>query len=355
MGKQGIKQMPKRSSVFLKLVVIFATVLFPLLPMTTSALMFTDRSVTTSTSIPSASASYTFQLTYPSTSNVGSLVFAFCNNNAIIDQPCNAPPGLNLSSVVLSGQTGNTGFSINAVASTANKIVLTRPAAAGLTVPSTYSFSGAINPSEINHTVYVRISSYPTADGTGPYSDNGSVAFSTTSQFSVNVQVPPFLQLCVAVVVAPDCSSSAGNSIDLGILSSQTTRFATTELAAGTNSATGYSLFVMGTTMTSGNNSIAAINPAGSSQIGNSQFGINLRANSNPPVGQEPSGGGTGTPQAGYDTPNQFKLQSGDMIAASSLPSDYNKLTVSYVVNVSPTQPAGTYSTTLSYLATAQF
>ena len=107
--------------------------------------------------------------------------------------------------------------------------------------------------------------------------------------------------------------------------------------------------------MTSGNNTIAAINPASNSQVGSNQFGINLRANSLPAVGNDPEGTGTGTPQAGYSAPNQYKFQNGDNIASSPIPSDYNRLTVSYLVNVGSSQPPGVYATTVTYLGVADF
>jgi len=236
----------------------------------------------------------------------------------------------------------------------ANTITLSRAAAAGIVASSSYDFSGLVNPSDSNHTVYVRISLYSSLDGSGVYNDNGSVAFSTSQPLSVNVSVPPFMNLCVGITVASNCTSATGSSLDLGILKSTATKYGTSQMAIGTNSATGYVTYILGTTMTSGNNTIKAIHPAAPSQTGSSQFGLNLRANTSPSVGQEPSGG-TGIPQAGYNTPNQFNLQSGDAIATSTLPTDYTRMTVSYVSNINSGQSPGVYTTTFTYLAVAQF
>lgn len=319
------------------------------------ALYFQNRSVTISTALVSATSNHNFQLTYPSTNVVGSVVFQYCDNGALPSIPCNAPAGLNVASATLASQTGNIGFSVDAGNTTANKLVLTRPAAAGIITASSYNFSGITNPSVANQTTYVRMTTYPTTDGTGAFTDNGAVAFSTVAPFSVDAFVPPFLRLCVGITVAPDCSSTSGDSIDLGTLSVNATRFSSSQFSIGTNSVTGYNVYSLGTTMTSGNNTITAINPASNSQVGSNQFGLNLRANALPAVGQEPSGVGSGTPQAGYDTPNIFKFQNGDMIATSTLPTDYNRLTASYLVNVSPAQPVGYYSTTVTYLGVADF
>jgi hypothetical protein len=319
------------------------------------ALHIQNHSVQVSTALVGAIASHNFQFTYPSTSNVGSVVLQYCDAGALLPMPCNAPAGLDVSGTVLAGQTGNVGFSIDGVNSTANKIVLTRASIPGLIIASTYDFNNITNPSTANATTYVRISTYATTDGTGPDNDDGAVAFATVSPFEVGAFVPPFVQVCVGITVANDCSSISGDSIDLGNLTSKATKSATSEFAAGTNSATGYNIFSLGTTMTSGNNILPAINPAGNSLIGASQFGLNLRANTAPAIGQDPQGPGTGVPQAGYNTPNLFKFQNGDNIASSGLPTDYSKMTVSYVVNVNAAQPVGVYSTTITYLGVGQF
>jgi hypothetical protein len=325
------------------------------IPSSSQALHIQNHSVRVSTALVNATASHNFQFDYPSTSVVGSIVFQYCDNGALVSLPCNAPSGLDVSSANLVSQTGNTGFSIDAGSSTTSKIVLTRAAAPGVAVTSTYNFDNIVNPSTANATTYVRISTYTSTDGTGPYNDDGGVAFATVNPFEVGAFVPPFLQLCVGITVSNDCSSISGDSVDLGILSSHATRPATSQFSAGTNSITGYNIFSLGTTMTSGNNIIPAINPAAASQVGTSQFGLNLKANTNPAVGQEPQGAGTAVPQPGYNIPNLFKFQNGDNIAASNLPTDYSKMTVSYVVNVSSGQPFGVYSTTITYLGVAQF
>jgi hypothetical protein len=319
------------------------------------ALHIQNHSVSISTAVVSATASHNFSFTYPSTSSVGSIVLLYCDGGALQPMPCNAPAGLDTSGAVLASQSGNAGFSIDAPNSTSNKIVLTRASSAGATVASTYNFNNIINPSTANATTYVRISTYATTDGTGPDNDDGAVAFATVDKFQVGAFVPPFIKLCVGITVAADCSSISGNSINLGILSSSATRFATSEFAAGTNSFTGYNIFALGTTMTSGNNVIPAINPAGTSKVGTSQFGLNLRANTSPALGANPQGAGTGVPLAGYNTPNIFKFQNGDNISSSNLATDYSKMTTSYVVNINSAQAAGIYATTITYLAVGEF
>jgi hypothetical protein len=107
--------------------------------------------------------------------------------------------------------------------------------------------------------------------------------------------------------------------------------------------------------MTSGNDTIAALSLPTSSRAGTSQFGINLRANAVPGVGADSTGSGVIAPTNNYNIPNQFKFQSGDVIASSPGPSNFKTLTVSYIVNISPNQAIGIYDTTITYICTASF
>lgn len=319
------------------------------------ALHLQNHSVKVSTAVVSATASHDFKFTYPSTSVVGSIVLQYCDNGALIAQSCNVPAGLDASGAILISQSGNTGFSIDTLNSTASKIVLTRAPAAGLSIPSTYNFNNIVNPSTPNATTYVRISTYPTTDGSGPNNDDGGVAFATVSPFQVGASVPPFLKLCVGIAVSNDCTSINGSILDLGVLTTSATKAGTSQFSAGTNSITGYNIYALGTTMTSGNNILPAINPAGFAKSGTSQFGFNLRANTAPGVGQDPQGSGTAVPAAGYNTPNVFKFQNGDIVASSNTPTNFSRMTSSYVVNINSAQPPGVYATTITYLAVAQF
>src|SRR5205814_1908628 len=127
------------------------------------------------------------------------------------------------------------------------------------------------------------------------------------------------------------------------------------QFAVGTNSVSGYITYVLGTTMTSGNNTIKALSSPTPSFPGNSQFGINLRANTIPTVGEDPFAAGNGAVTSNYNTPNLFMYSSGDALVTSLTPSDFNRMTVSYLANVKPSQPAGIYSSTFTYLAVANF
>jgi hypothetical protein len=122
-----------------------------------------------------------------------------------------------------------------------------------------------------------------------------------------------------------------------------------------TNAANGYIIQVYGSTMTSGNNIINALASNAGSHPGSSQFGINLRANSVPPVGGDPTGPGIGQPAAGYNIPNSFRFVPDDIVASSVAPDDWRKYTASYLVNVPSDQPPGVYASTVTYVAAGSF
>jgi hypothetical protein len=291
----------------------------------------TPRSVEVSSSIPSAVANENFQFQYVSSDAVGSVVLQYCSNSPLFDDPCDAPAGLNVSNAGLVDQNGNTA------------------------VVSNYQFWNITNPSATNQTVYVRMTTFSSSDGTGSYIDRGAVAFSTTSNLEVGAFVPPFINICVGVTVAQDCSQSQGTSLDMGDLSPRKTGTATSQYAVATNDQAGNSVYVLGTTMTSGNNVIESLNKQTGSETGESEFGLNLMKNSNPNIGDDPSGEGTSIPATGYNTPNLFNFIPGSEISNSDFSTQYNKMTVSYIANVPTDQPAGVYATTLIYLASGQF
>jgi hypothetical protein len=324
-------------------------------PAQSYALYLTNRSVTISTATPSALASHDFEMTLSSTNPVGSIVFQYCDNSPLFDETCTPPAGLSLSGADLSQQTGNNGFSIDTNDTSANRLVISRPPAVPASSQSSYEFDNITNPSLNNQATYVRISTYASTNGSGNSIDYGSVAFSTNTNFNVGAYIPPYLTFCAGVTVADDCSQTNGDSLDLGILSPQATRYATSQYAASTNDSSGCSVYVLGTTMTSGNNIIPALGNQAASRPGAAEFGLNLRRNNSPSVGGDPTGDGASSPNPGYNAADLFSFVPGSQISNSTQSTAYNRMTVSYIVNVPANQPAGVYATTITYLASAQF
>jgi hypothetical protein len=346
----------KKSATLIAVAVFMAAiVLISIAERHAGALELTNRFVEISSALPSQSAAHNYQFFVPSTTTLGSIVFEYCSNSPLFNLSCIAPAGLDVSNASLLNQSGNTGFGVDSADTTANRLVVSRLPLNGAAITSSYLFANITNPSSSGTTTFVRISTHASNDGSGPVTDSGAVAFVTQTVFSIGAAVPPFLQLCVGVTVSLNCSAASGDSINLGILSAKQANSGQSQFAAATNSPTGYIVYSLGTTMTSGNNSIQALGTPSVSLPGSNQFGINLRANSIPAVGQNVTGGGTAAPTANYNQQNFFKFSDGDAIAASSLPSDYNLFTASYLVNVSSGQAPGVYSTTITYLGVGQF
>ncbi len=318
-----------------------------------SAAQLTARSVRIGSSNTSVVTQHQYSFTLMSTSNIGSIFFQYCSNSPLIGTPCTAPAGLNVSGAVLSAQSGEAGFIVDP-ATNANSILISRAPAANSAIPVSYTFTNITNPSTPGQTVYVRVGVYATNNGTGPYTDEGSVAFAPVSPVQVSGFVPPFLIFCVGVTVSGDCSSQSGQLLNFGELSDKQPSFATSQFAGATNDPGGYVVFVNGLTMTSGSNTINALASPTGSIVGTSQFGMNLRANTNPGVGSDSSGLGTATATPDYNVPNAYVFKNQQVIG-SPLPTNFNLFTVSYLVNISENQAPGVYNTTLTYVATAAF
>jgi len=319
-----------------------------------SAVSMEDRRVRLSNPEAGATSNYTFSFEIQQLLSYGSLEFEFCSNNPIPGQPCTPPLGFNASAAVLSNQTGETGFSIHP-SSTANRIVLTRIPAVPTVQTSTYRFNGIINPSTPQETNYVRLGNFASNDATGPRIDEGGIAFSTADEFDINLYVPPYLSFCAGkTITGLNCSTVSGNRINFGVLNSGETKSDTSKFVVTTNAALGYNVTVNGPTMTSGVNTIKNISGTATSVLGAEQFGMNLRSNSSPAVGANPTGLVTGGAAAGYNTVNQFQYNSGDVVASSNSP-DATNYTATYIVNVPANQVPGIYTTTLTYIAFASF
>ncbi|HEX9679388.1 MAG TPA: hypothetical protein VGA08_02095 [Candidatus Saccharimonadales bacterium] len=312
-----------------------------------------NRSLQVGTTEVSASTTYGFQFDITSASSLGSIRFQFCSNDPIPFNPCTAPTGFDISGATVGAQTGETGFTIDPVI-TPNELILTRVPTLATPQTVTYDFNNVINP-DTAASYFVRLITYASADGSDPSTEEAGIAFAMTDRFDVTAFVPPFLSFCVGLSVAADCSSATGNLIDLGILDESLSSTATSQFAGATNGVGGLAISVIGTTMTSGVNTITGLGTRSPSSVGSSQFGFNLRNNSSPNVGINPAGPGTTVPTGDYNVINEFTFRNGDIIASSPLPTNYTVLTVSYLVNISPSQNPGVYTATLTYIGTATF
>lgn len=320
------------------------------------AAQFPIRSVTLSDNIAGNTASYRFSFTVMTPAvQLGSVVFEFCSNTPLIGDVCTPPAGLDLSGATIADQQTNTGFSLDGSAP-ANQLLITRPADTVVTGDTSYEFEGIVNPGNPG-TNFIRVQTYETEDGSGPATDYGGLAYDIRpGAVDINTYVPPFLLFCLGVTITgTDCTTASGNYVDFGELSTKVARTATTQMVAITNGTGGYVIAMNGTTMLAGTNAIPALNSNDVSRPGTSQFGVNLRANGDPNVGNNPSGSGSGTVRANYNIPNRYRFVSGDQVAGAPGPDEFRKYTVSYIVNIAKDQAPGAYVSTLNYVCTATF
>lgn len=153
-----------------------------------------------------------------------------------------------------------------------------------------------------------------------------------------NTKQEPYLEVYVT-----------GGSTDLGTLSPSTAATTTSTFYVRAYLASGYSVIIASNPPSYGANQIDPMGTLGPSVPGTEQFGINLRANTNPTTfGADPSqapdssfGYGYATP--GYNTPNQYKYIKDDVIARSDKSSGRTDYTISYIYNISSLSPAGEY------------
>lgn len=335
--------------------IITATFLYNLFTINVYGSPLTVRYLQVSSNIVSATnVNYNLGFDITSVSNLGSIDIQFCANDPLLQDPCVAPTGFDDSNAVLAGQTGQTGFSI-LTPTMANQIILTRPSSADVTGPVSYTFTNISNPST-EGSYFVRLQTFSSIDGSGSPVDYGGIAADTLNNLSINAEVPPFLYFCSAIVISNlNCTSASGSYVNFGNFSPNQTAYGSSDLLVGTNGKNGYQITVEGTGLLSGNNVIPSIQSSDVSRPGTSQFGINLVSNVSPIVGQDPLGPGIGLPTNNYNKNNFYYFNSGDVIASSNQPENYRQYTVSYVVNVSNTQPAGVYVSTINYICTANF
>jgi hypothetical protein len=355
--------MQKRSKLLLlatSALLLVAPILQGLLFSSASAAQITARSLTLQAgatdggSKPSGTVKHFFQFSLPTTGNVGSIKFLYCTLAA---GTCNTPTGLTTASI-----TGP-----QAVSYQLSNIVN----------PSGADCYGGTPPPSLNCTFFVRISTYATTDTSGSLTDSGVVTASIAQEITLTGTMPESLVFCTGGSVSttasvPDCGTATSGAISFNQLFSPTdTATVTSQMAASTNAGSGYAITINGVTLTSGGNTVTAMTTNANGDLGVrgiGQFGTNLKANttttSNPAIGTEvaPAANGTnykGQATTGYNTVDRFRFVTGETVANSASGgaggTDAQIFTNSYVVNVPGSQPAGTYTTTLTYICTPTF
>lgn len=161
---------------------------------------------------------------------------------------------------------------------------------------------------------------------------------SYTAEFS---EVEPEDDPVIEVIVDPGIS-------DLGVLSTTQSATKTTLVKVKNYLSDGYTIQIMGKPPKYDDHSLKTYNTPTKSVPGKEMFGINLVANSEPEVGNDlehtnPEMPGLGSIMPGYDKADHFMYKEDDVIAKSEGESSEVTYTISMVVNIGNSTPAGHY------------
>ncbi|MDQ3076932.1 MAG: hypothetical protein M3Q63_02690 [bacterium] len=212
-----------------------------------------------------------------------------------------------------------------------------------------------------NQTTGVRQITNPTTTGTktisftGTFGDTGTISIQTVTDDTVAVS---------GTVNQSITFSVSQNTIAFGTLDAAAARYANTStgsasdtiahnVAVATNAPSGYTITLKGATLTSQQNAANTITANGStpaaSSVGNEQFGIYATK----------SGGSNGTIAAPYATASSFGYGAtatiADTLASGTSATATETYALRYIANISALTEAGTYSTSLVYVGTANF
>lgn len=222
--------------------------------------------------------------------------------------------------------------------------VLTITAAAGNVVAAAGTATIAINN---NHITNPGTAGSYTLAIAGTFGDTGTLAIATADedQVSITATVNPYITFNVTQP-----------TVSLGVLDVAAVKYATATMTASTNASGGYIITVSGGSLTNGSHTITAIGgTAAASSVGTEQFGLNLKANTTPSVGANPSGG-TGAAVGQYAIANSFAFLTGDTVANSAgAPSTTTTFTMSYIANIANSTNVGSYTATHTYICTGTF
>jgi hypothetical protein len=226
-----------------------------------------------------------------------------------------------------------------------------------LTAPSDGTGAAVVAPNDRLIIGYTGVNSVNPSSAAS-YSITIGGAFGDTGEITVNILTDD--QVVISATVPQSLTFSiSDNSISFGNLNAASARYASGtaageasevqahNLIAGTNAANGYTMTVAGNTLTSGANTITAIGAANTaSAAGTEQFGLRMTAT-----------GGSGTVSVPYAAAG-FAFDSGafpDQVATSVTSSANTTYSARYLANITSSTEAGSYTATLTYVATANF
>lgn len=167
---------------------------------------------------------------------------------------------------------------------------------------------------------------------------DGNAIASSTANFEDITNNEPFLDMIV----------EAGES-NLGVLSTEKTATKITTVKIRSYLSGGYTLQVIGEPPKFDGHTLQTSSTPIASMPGTEQFGINIAANTTPKVGLNPVQVPADQQQFGvaednYKASNMFMYRSEDTIARSKTDTGRTDYTISMIVNISSSTPAGKYT-----------
>lgn len=329
------------------------------LPQVVTSATLTNGSILLSDSRPSAtSVTYTLTHSNVTTSTIRCIRVQFSDAATGGSKPA----GMNITSAALSGSSnyvptpGSWSVSNNnttGVVSITNSSGETPASSSNRTVILT----GITNGSSAATTYYVQFETFTNTDcATGPV-DNAVTAFIYTNGQTMSATVDPTLSFSVNSVASGQSvngstttAGSTSTTLPLGTLSVSANRVVAQDLTIGTNAQNGYTVTVAYTgAMSNGSHNLA------------NHTGTNSSPTAFSAAGTEAVGYTTNDFSLGTGTANRF--QGGNWAALSTTPAEiaYHGSAVSETVRagfqagISATTPAGAYTTTVIYTATATY
>lgn len=347
----------------------------------------TSRSGLMGSSVPSASTTYTFTWTTPSTETGTTYAVSFALCTSPLQGSCTGATGASFtagpatfSSAGSSGTFNSGGWALGTGATTcpvatASTICIYKSAGVALAASTSYTveFTAVQNPSTTGQ-FYGQISTYTAINPESGLNDFGGLALSTAQQMSVTANVQEALTFCVGNTSSASCAGIGAATVPLNTsgstsnpLSSSVTSYGNAYMDANTNGQGGYVISYTGTSLTSSAGTIANAASGGTTMTGGSpgteMFGFNVVNNT--AFGSLGAEGGAPNPNAatsytsGYGTSDVIAYNSSSqqnvltMTGANSNVND--EYTITYGCNIATTTKAGSYTATQAYLATATF
>jgi hypothetical protein len=319
----------------------------------------TNGSVTLSDSRPTtASVSYTIDFNNVTTSTTRCIRVQFSDAATGGSKPA----GMTITGAALSGSSDYIPTPASWTVNNNNTTGVSSITLAGGETPAsatgrTVILTGITNGSTAGTTYYVQFSTYSNTDCTTGPIDNAVIAYIYTDGQSMSASVDPTLTFSVnsvgsgqSVNGSTTTAASTSTTIPLGTLSVGSNRIVAQDLTVGTNAQNGYTVTIAYTgQMTNGSHNMT------------NHSGTNGSPTSFSAAGTEAVGYTTNDTTLGTGTAGRFG--GGNWAALSTTPAEvaYSSAAVSettrtgFQAGISATTPAGAYTTTVVYTATATY